>query len=125
MRASRARTLAAVLLALAVPGLGHVALGRRKRGAAFFLIVATAFGLGLLLGGGLDAFDVEHPLTFLSAAATHALGLLSVVARVLGLGVADLGAATHEYGRAYVLSAATMNVLLVLDVLEIAEGEKP
>ncbi len=83
------RELALLALAsAAVPGLGHILLGRRARGAAFLvLVLATA-----LVGLSLEPWN--------------------------------LSSATCEYGRTYVLVAAIMQVLLVLDVLERASGRR-
>jgi hypothetical protein len=77
-----------VLASAAVPGLGHILLGRRSRGAAFLvLVLATA-----LVG--------------------------------LSLEPRNLSSSTCEYGRTYLLVAAIMQVLLVLDVLERASGRR-
>jgi hypothetical protein len=80
--------LALLLVAsAAVPGLGHVLLGRARGAAFFFLVLATA-GVGLLL----------EPR--------------------------NLSSATCEYGRTYLLVAAIMQALLVLDVRERASGRR-
>jgi len=71
-----------------LPGLGHVLLGRRARGGAFFAVVLATALVGLSL----------EPR--------------------------NLSAATYEYGRTYLLVAAIMQLLLVLDVLERASGRR-
>lgn len=83
------RALALLVLAsFAVPGLGHILLGRRARGAGFLvLVLATA-----LVGLSLEPWN--------------------------------LSSATCEYGRTYLLVAAIMQVLLVLDVFERASGRR-
>ncbi len=77
-----------VLASAAVPGLGHILLGRRARGAAFLALVLATALVGLFL----------EPR--------------------------KLSSATCEYGRTYLLVAAIMQVLLVLDVLERASGRR-
>jgi len=107
-----------------VPGLGHAVLGKRKRALAFFLIVTTAFAVGLALDGEILAPDPERPLRVLGTLAVAATGLLDVVASRLGLGAGDALSATFEYGTTYLLTAGLMNALLVIDSIEIALGRK-
>jgi hypothetical protein len=76
------------LVAAAFPGVGHVFLGQRARGAAFCTIVLLTAGTGLLLG-------------------FHG-------------GVAPLA----EYARTFLIVAAIMQTLLVLDVWERARGRR-
>ena len=77
-----------VLASAAVPGLGHILLGRRARGAAFLaLVLATA-----LVGLSLEPWN--------------------------------LSSATCEYGRTFLLVAAIMQILLVLDAFERASGRR-
>jgi uncharacterized protein DUF6677 len=87
--------------------------------------VATAFGVGLALGGELPSPDRERPLRILGTLAVSATGLLDVAARRLGFGAGDPRAATFEYGTTFLLTAGVMNALLVLDVLDVAAGRKP
>ena len=84
-----AGTIVLLVLASAVlPGLGHVLLGWRARGAALCAVVAATAACGLAL----------EPW--------------------------NLSAATCEYGRTYLLVAAIMQLLLVLDVFERASGRR-
>ena len=50
-----------------VPGLGHVMLGKRYRGAIFFGVVLSLFALGLSLDGELFPLDRSELLTSCSA----------------------------------------------------------
>jgi hypothetical protein len=97
--------------------LGQVALGRRRRGAAFFVLVAANFALGLLLGGTLPRPLPGEPLSWLGAVAMGATGLLGVSAWVAGWGRAALSP-THEAGTAFLLTSGIMGLLLLLDALE-------
>jgi hypothetical protein len=76
------------LVAAALPGVGHVFLGQRARGAAFCTIVLLTALTGLWLGPGSE--------------------------------VAPLA----EYARTFLIAAAIMQVLLVLDVWERARGRR-
>ena len=76
------------LVAAAFPGVGHVFLGQRSRGAAFCTIVLLTAGTGLFLG------------------------------------VHDDVAPIAEYARTFLVVAAIMQALLVLDVWERARGRR-
>jgi hypothetical protein len=114
----------ALVLAWIYPGLGHAALGRRLRGAAFAIIVTVAFVVGISLDGRLFRPDSSSPLSFLSSAASYGSGLLAVGARALGLGEGDLTSRTYEYGTTFLLSAGIMNVLLIFDAFDLGAGRK-
>ncbi len=88
MRRPGGKVVLLVLASAALPGLGHVLLGRRARGGALFAVVLATTLVGLFL----------EPR--------------------------NLSAATCEYGRTYLLVAAIMQLLLVLDVLERASGRR-
>lgn len=125
MSPSRSHVALSVFLAWLVPGLGHAHLGRRRRGLAYFAIIATAFGVGLLLNGRLAFVVPGQPLTVLATLTVSATGILNIGARLLHLGLGDIRSASFEAGSTYLLSAGLMNLLLVLDVVEIARGSKP
>jgi hypothetical protein len=142
------RTLLALVAAWAVPGLGHVLLGRIRRGLLFAVILLACLGLGLAHDGRLALRDERQP--FLSS--------LQVIANV-GIGPADLLArlyvyealvysmprgiqsgvenphsrvfrertrsAVAIYGTAYLWTAGLMNLLLLFDVWDIGMARKP
>lgn len=116
LRPRRRGTFRAVLLTLLVPGLGHVSLGQRRRGAAFLALVAAAFAIGIALGGELPR-SVPTPFSALAIVTTSATGVFSAAARLLGLGTGNPASPTSEYGDAYLLTAGTMNLLLAVDLL--------
>lgn len=121
---SPAAAALAVVLAALLPGLGHAFLGRVRRGAAYFAIVATAFVVGLLLHGRLPALRADRPLAALAAFTVSATGLLNFVSRLVGWGAGDIRSATYEYGSTYLLTAGLMNVLLIGDAWDVARGRK-
>lgn len=88
MKRPRGKIVLLVLAAAALPGLGHVLLGRKARGGAFFAVVLATALVGISLEPG------------------------------------NPSAATYEYGRTYLLVAAIMQLLLVLDVFERASGRR-
>lgn len=117
------RTLAAVVMALFVPGAGHFYLGRRGRASAFFVIVSFLFVAGLAIGGRLYTPQEGNLLTLLATLGSMGTGTLYLIARGLGP-FGDVASMTYEYGSAFTLTAGLMNLLLVLDAFDIAEGRK-
>lgn len=119
------RAIVSMLLALAVPGAGHVYLGRRARGIAFFCIVLFMFAVGLAIDGGLYTLlnSRREPLRLLSTYASMGSGLLYAAAHVAGV-TGKVTAHTFEYGVTFTLTAGLMNLLLVVDCFDIARGRK-
>ncbi len=118
-----ARTGIAMLLAFLVPGAGHFYLGRRARAAAFFLNVIFMFVVGVSIDGQLYTIQKGNILSLLATLGSMGAGLLYFVARALGP-FGDVTSITFEYGTAFILTAGLMNLVLVLDVFDIAEGRK-
>ena len=117
------RTLSAMALALLVPGAGHIYLGRRGRGIAYFCIIAVLFLVGLIIDGHLYTVQPGNVLSFLATLGSMGAGLLYVLGRAFGP-PGDVTSLTFEYGTAFTLTAGLMNLLLVLDSFDIAEGRK-
>jgi hypothetical protein len=117
------RAVTAMLLALLIPGAGHLFLGRRGRAVAFFAIVLFMFVTGLALEGKLYVWEAGKPLSLLATLGSMGVGLPYFIARAMGP-FGDLGSITYEYGTAFSLTAGLMNLLLVLDSFDIAEHRK-
>jgi hypothetical protein len=115
-----------VLLCLAswaIPGAGHLWLGRRK-GLVFLAALPLMFVMGLALEGRLFPFELSQPLVALAAAADLGAGLPYVIARVLGYGSGNVVAVTYEYGNSFLIVAGLLNALVILDAYDIALGRK-
>ena len=125
-RAARPRSVAiwALVLAWLVPGLGHFVLGRRRRAVAYAVILTFMFACAIALDGTLSRFGQGGLLSRLGTLADLGNGGLYLLARALDLGDGRVAAATHEVANAFHWSAGVMNMLLVLDVHDIAEGRK-
>jgi hypothetical protein len=119
---SPAMTYLAVALAWLVPGAGHVFLNRRGRGLAFLVIVLATVGLGCLLQGELYR-GIAQPIETLATLACAGMGLPYFLLYGLGY-TGNIDSAGFEYGKAFVLTAGLMNILLILDTWDIARGEK-
>lgn len=111
-------------LAWAVPGAGHLWLGRRQKGIVFLVTIPLMFVTGLFLEGRLFPFEATQPLVLLAAFADLGNGLPYFVARLLGHGSGRVVAVTYEYGNAFAIVAGLLNMLVVLDAYDIAEGRK-
>jgi len=117
------RTVAAMALALLIPGAGHIFLGRRARGVAFFCIIVFLFVTGLAVDGRLYTVQPGNVLSFLATVGSMGAGLLYFLGRVIGP-PGDITSLTFEYGTTFTLTAGLMNLLLILDSFDIAEGRK-
>jgi hypothetical protein len=114
------------LLALGwlLPGLGHFILGRRSRAVVFAVVILVAFATGLILDGELILPRHGDPLSYLAAIAIVGNGVLFFIAKYLGLGQGAVTAASYEFGNTFLLTAGMMNLLLLLDIHDIAVGRK-
>ena len=113
-------------LAWAVPGAGHLMLRRRQKGLTFLIALTMMFTTGLWLEGRIFplGFDLSQPLVGLAAIADLGIGLPYVVAKFMGQGGGRVVAITYEYGNAFVIVAGLLNLLVVLDAWDVAEGRK-
>ena len=142
------RTAIALVAGWVFPGAGHAVLGRVRRGILFSVIVLGSFGLGLAHDGRLALRSPREPvLSALQVLANVGVGPLDVFARVSVYGEAAYAlpaggdpevyerrlqilrdrarTALSIYGTAYLWTAGLMNLLLLLDVADIARGRKP
>ncbi|HEY0140551.1 MAG TPA: DUF6677 family protein [Thermoanaerobaculia bacterium] len=119
------RPLIAMILAYLVPGAGHLFLGRRARGAAFFAIVVTLFIVGIAIDGSIYTFadSQRQLLRQLATLGSLGSGLVYFIATMTGP-YGKVIASTFEYGTMFTLSAGLMNLLLVIDCYDIAQGRK-
>ncbi len=114
----------AALLAFLLPGAGHFYLGRRSRAAIFFGVIAVALVVGCLLEGELSVPVGGRPLVTLRAFASMGSGIVYFLLQS-GFGYeGNVEAKGFDYGGAFLLTAGLMNILLVLDVWDIARGSK-
>jgi hypothetical protein len=116
-----------VLLCLAawvIPGAGHLWLGRRAKGVIFLVALPMMFAIGLAIHGRLFPFDAREPLVALAALADLGIGAPYFIASTLGYGHGEVTAATYEHGNAYVIVAGLLNLLVLIDVCDIALGRK-
>jgi hypothetical protein len=121
-----------------IPGLGHWILGKRKRAVVFAVVIFCAFVTGVLLDGEVGTPKPQSPFSWLAAFACLGNGILSIARLVWLNGVLGLlanlpyglqgggspSAAGFAYGNTFLYTAGLMNLLAVLDISDIARGDK-
>lgn len=140
-RSSEAKSRASFPLLLGswfLPGIGHWRLGKKRRAVVFAAVIFCAFVTGVLLQGEIGTPKPASPFSWLAAFACLGNGVLAI-GRLLwlnGLGglLGDIpfglqgggspSAAGFAYGNTFLYTAGLMNLLAVLDVSDIARGEK-
>lgn len=117
------KTVFACCLAWLVPGGGHLYLGKWGRAAIFFVGVLTLFLAGLQLDGRLFGLEPGF-FGFLRFFADAATGVLYVLGKMLGWGIGEIRSMGYEYGNTFLYTSGLVNMLLVLDAFDIAQGRK-
>ena len=121
VRAHPTNQLLICAAAWALPGAGHLWLGRRK-GLVFLLVLPVMFAIGLALHGRIFPVELSQPLVALAALADIGIGVPYFVARSLGYGAGNVVAVTYEYGNTFLIVAGLLNTLVVIDAFDIAMG---
>ena len=121
----KGRTIFAIVLAYLVPGAGHLYLGRRARAITFFCIVVVMFLIGIAIDGDLYTIGQANGSLLRMLAALGSLGSGVIYWIAVWMGVhGDVTSSTFEHGTAFTITAGLMNLLLVLDVFDIAQERK-
>ena len=110
--------------AWAIPGAGHLWLGRRQKGLVFLVTLPLMFAIGLAIHGRLFPFILSDPLVGLAALADLGIGVAYFVAKAVGYGLGDVTAVTYEYGNSFLIVAGLLNLLVVIDAFDVAMGRK-
>jgi len=108
----------------AVPGAGHLWLGRTQKGITLLVTLTFMFAFGLWLKGPLLPFELSQPLVALAAFADLGNGIPYFLAKAIGVGRGDVTAITYEYGNSFIIVAGLLNMLAVLDVFDTGQGRK-
>ncbi|MBI4481629.1 MAG: hypothetical protein HY652_01940 [Acidobacteria bacterium] len=116
--------VAAVVLAWAFPGSGHLFLKRWGRALIFCASVVALFALGLQMQGELFSANRADFFTLLKFVADVSVGLPYFVARQAGFGEGNIRSMTYEYGNTFLYVAGLLNLLIILDAYDIAAGKK-
>lgn len=111
--------------AWAIPGLGHLLLGRKWRALILFLAIVGMFVLGLAMQGTYFSTGSGSLLHTLGYFAELSTGLIMPGATFFGYSGGNFYFACSDYGTAYLIAAGMLNVLTILDAYDIALGRKP
>ena len=112
------------LASWAIPGAGHLWLGRRSKGLMLLVALPLMFAIGLAIHGQLFPFVVSEPLVGLAALADRGIGLTYFLAGAVGYGAGDVRAVSYEYGNTFLIVAGLLNLLVVIDAYDVAVGRK-
>jgi len=114
------KTLAGILAAWLVPGLGHLLIGRRGKAILYFVTITATFLVGTLLAQGRNLSFERDPVyfgAFLFNAGETGLGWL--LTRHLEL---DHQIRFHQLGLTYTAVACLLNVVAMMDFVAICGG---
>jgi hypothetical protein len=125
---STGRAWLAGALTWAVPGMGHLLIGKMTRGLILGGVAFLMFAIGLLLGGHLygphSSADIGL-LAYVYGFCNLGLGLVYAACLWAGIGLTDQAArATAEYGNVFLIIAGLLNYLSMLDAFDIGAGRK-
>jgi hypothetical protein len=117
-------TVVACVAGALIPGLGHAVLRKWDRALIFFGSITLMLVLGIQLQGRLfnpEFGDLFSTLKFIADAGS---GLLYWIAWLRGLGAGDPTAYTYDYANVFIYVAGLLNMLVIVDIFDIALGRK-
>ena len=124
MQAGAIKTLSSCIAGAFIPGFGHALLRKWDRAIVFFGCITVMFVTGLLLNGRLFGPEFGDLFSILKFAADAGSGLLYWIPWLQGLGVGDPTAYTYDYANVFIYVAGLLNMLVIVDVFDIAMGRK-
>jgi len=107
-----------------IPGLGHAMLRKWDRAIVFFGCIFLMFVIGLNLDGRLYNPEFGDLFSILKFIADAGSGLLYWIPWMQGLGIGDPTAYTYDYANVFIYVAGLLNMLVLVDVFDIAMGRK-
>ena len=126
--AGRAPIVFPLVLAYLVPGAGHVYLKRHWHGLALLAAISGMFFCGILMQGRMFVPTSGNIYTTIMTYGGYVgdlcNGLLYILTVGFGYEQETLPGAVHDYGTKFIVCSGLLNLLAVVDVFEIASGEK-
>ncbi len=120
--------LTPVLAGWLIPGGGHFYLKRHNHGALLLFAVGGMFLFGLMMRGRMFAPESGDLFTTVVNYGGYigdlATGLLYFVTTRLGYSQPVMASPVADYGTKFLVCAGLLNILAMVDVYEIAIGEK-
>lgn len=114
------RRLYEVLLAWVLPGLGHLAQGRRPKAVYFAVLLLLMYGLGLVLGEGASVSADRYPFHVYGQ---YLAGLPALIGILLGSAPTGETVLRLELGVIFTTVAGLLNLVVMIDVYEF--GRRP
>lgn len=118
------KTLSSCVAGACIPGFGHALLRKWDRAIVFFGCISIMFVIGLLLHGRLFDPEFGDLFSILKFVAGAGSGLLYWISWLKGLGAGDPTAYTYDYANVFIYVAGLLNMLVIVDVFDIAMGRK-
>ncbi len=115
------------ILALLIPGGGHLLLRRFSRAVAAGGAIWVTFIMGIMLGGHLygSSNTATGFLTYVFSFCNMGSGLLYFISRIMSVGTEERAyLITSEYGNIFIIVAGLLNYIFALDAFDIAAGRK-
>jgi len=124
---NKAAAAGVFLLAILVPGAGHLYLRRRKKALLLASIIIVTFVLGVHLQGKLFTFEKgqsgsETLINSIGSLAGLGSGILYFIAVGFGLAKGQIDQPTFEIGITFLLSAGLFNILAAVDAYRCSIG---
>jgi hypothetical protein len=119
------KTVGACVAGFLVPGLGHALLRKWDRAAVFLGTISVLFALGIYLNGRLFNPDFSDLFSILKFIADAGSGALYWFSWLRGLGTGIPATYTYDFGNVFIYTAGLLNMLVVVDAFDIAQGRKP
>lgn len=122
-----ARISLAGFLSWLLPGLGHLYLGQRRRGAILFVVIAVTFWGGVAVGGVSNTVDPKNRTAWFMAQISTGTHALAVLGWKSALGDTEKGYSfqAEEVAVVYTGVAGLLNLLVILDALARADVATP
>ena len=114
----------AFLLGWLVPGAGHLLLGKWGRGLLIFAAVITMYAVGLGLVGKIYTPNTGELLDMVGFVGQLGMGLLYLLARLLGWGGTAAATTLNDYGSKYLVACGLLNLIAAADAHSLASGRK-
>jgi hypothetical protein len=114
----------ACLAGLLLPGMGHALLRKWDRALVFLFAIPVMFLVGVQLKGQVFAPDASNLFGLLKFISNAGIGLIYWISRHNGAGVGDPAAYTYEYANTFLYVAGLLNMLVIVDAFDIAQGRK-
>jgi hypothetical protein len=124
LRVGMTMTFSACVAGAIIPGLGHALLRKWDRALVFFSCITVMFILGLQLEGRIASPELGSLFPILKFLAEAGSGLLYWISLLQGYGVGDPTAYTYDYANVFIYVAGLLNMLVIVDVFDIAMDRK-